>query len=567
MRKTDETGAPGPVAESHAAAGPPGRVFGLAAKLGVCLVVSTAALFGLFGYLNLNLERRHFESMVLLSAERVSDIIHGSARHQMLRNDREGLYAQIRDLGAEAGVSRVRIFNKEGLISFSTDPREVGSMVDKRAEACYACHSQQAPLAKLSRPDRARSFKDPHGQRVLAVIRPIENRPECSNAACHAHPPGRRILGVIDAHLSLQSVDEQIAGHQRQFVGFTVAAILVMSLLSVVFVWVVVHRPIQELTLGTQKVATGDLSHRLEVRSRDELGLLAASFNKMTADLAEAHSELTDWARTLEDRVRRKTQQLERAHTSLVASEKMASLGKLAATVAHEVNNPLFGMLTCARLTLKKLRGAELEPAAKAAMVENVQIIERESRRCGDLMRNLLTFARQSPPHPAPNDLNVLVDRALSLIRHQAELQEIEIEHTPNTGLPPVSCDAGQIQQVLLALLVNACEAMPHGGVLRVATEAETDGRAVRVRVRDTGMGIAPEILPQIFEPFFTTKEIQQRTGLGLAIARSIVERHGGSLAVDSAPGGGAEFVVTLPLEQLAAFPAAAGPRKNEDRK
>ncbi len=538
-----------------------GLRLGLAAKLAICLVTITAVFFFLFSYLNLKLERRQFEQMVLLSADRISDILQSATRHQMLSNDRAALYEQIGDIGREPGIERVRIFNKEGLISFSTDPGEVGQMVNKQAEACYACHAQQAPLVKLSRPDRARVFTGKRGERVMAVIRPIENRPECSSPACHAHPPSVRILGVLDAHLSLVTVDEQLAAHGRRYLWVAGLAMLLTSAFSVLFVWLVIHRPVRELAAGTEKVAAGDLTYRLPAGSKDELGALAESFNKMTADLAAANAELTEWAKTLERRVKRKTTELEQAYNSLLSSEKLASVGKLAATVAHEVNNPLFGMLTYARLTTKLLQQADIDTAERAKMLENLSIIERESRRCGDIMKNLLTFARQSPPQRAPSDLNLLFERAASLVHHQYELQEIELEKRLTPGLPPVLCDQGQIQQALLILLVNAAEAMPNGGTVTVTTAEDADGINVLARVRDTGVGIAAEDLSRIFEPFFTTKEDQHRTGLGLAIARSIIENHGGSIAVTSNPGEGAEFVIALPVALVASTAAGDGTR------
>jgi len=537
----------------------------LAVKLAVYLVVSMAAVFTLFGYLNLRLERQHSEEMVLESADRISDLIQRSTHYQMMRNDREALYQVITTIGNEPGIRRIRIFNEEGRISFSTDPEEVNTLVDKRAEACYACHAQEAPLTRLDRPDRARIFTDAQGRRVLGVIRPIENQPACSNSGCHAHPAGRRILGVIDTDLSLASVDAKLAEHQTSLVGFLGLVVVLISLLSVLFIWAVVHKPVRELIAGTEKVARGDLDYRLPVRSGDELGKLAASFNKMTADLAQAHAELTAWTQTLEDRVEQKTEELQRAMTILIASEKMAALGKLAATVAHEVNNPLSGILTYARLSLKILEKNDLSPAARAEMIEQLGIITRESRRCGEILRNLLTFARQAPPHREPQQLHTLLERALTLVHHQLELQGVELEKRLGEDLPLVACDAGQIQQVVLSLLVNATEAMPHGGQLEVASEFDSQAGVVRVRVRDNGVGIAPEVLPHIFEPFFTTKESQQRTGLGLAVARSIAEQHGGAIAARSTPGEGTEFVLTLPLETPVdlSTPVAEGARGN----
>src|SRR5690348_331179 len=187
---------------------------GIAAKLGLCLVVGTAVIFTAFGYWNLRLQRRGAEELVLQSADRISDLIQRSTRYQMLENDREGLYQTIRDIGHEPGIDRIRIFNKDGRIMFSTDAAEVNRLVDKGAEACYACHAQAAPLAKLDRPDRARTFVNAQGRRVMAIMRPIENEPSCATAACHAHRAGQQILGVIDAQLTLNAVDAQAVRQQ-----------------------------------------------------------------------------------------------------------------------------------------------------------------------------------------------------------------------------------------------------------------------------------------------------------------------------------------------------------------
>jgi two-component system NtrC family sensor kinase len=507
---------------------------GLAAKLAIILVASSAAFLGLFGYVQLREQRRHAEELVLQSAERAADLIQASTQYQMLHNDRDGLYHVINTLGNEPGIRRIRIFNKEGRITFSTESGEVNTAVDKQAEACYGCHSQEQPLAKLDRPDRARTYTDAEGRRILAVIKPVENEPGCSSAGCHN--PSQRVLGVIDANLSLDAVDAQTAEYRKHVGLSTLAAVLLGAILSIVFIWFAVYRPVQELIAGTHRVADGDLGYRLPVRSDDELGDLAASFNKMTQELSAAHTEITEWARTLEARVERKTKELESAH-------KMASIGKLAATVAHEVNNPLFGILTYARLTLRDLE----KNGASAESLEHLRIIERESRRCGEIMRNLLMFSRQAPTNRAPNDLNTIVERAVVLVRHKMELQGVELEQNLAENLPAAHCDAGQVQQVAVVLLVNATEAMPSGGKIWLQTFYDPDSGEAGFRVRDNGPGIPLEAASRIFEPFFTTKEDQQRTGLGLAVAQSICEQHGGSIAVESQPGNGAEFIVRLP--------------------
>ncbi|MBI5083535.1 MAG: HAMP domain-containing protein [Acidobacteria bacterium] len=407
---------------------------------------------------------------------------------------------------------------------------------------------QRRPLTKLTRKDRARIFTAENGQRTLAVIRPIENHTDCSSAACHAHPASRRILGVIDAHLALDAVDAQLAEHRMQVYEFTAAAGILAAIISMTFVWYFVHRPVRALMQGTISLARGDLSHRIEVRSKDELGVLAGSFNDMAEELGQAHGELTRWAHTLEDRVRQKTAELETAHKGMIHNEKMASLGKLAATVAHEVNNPLFGMLTYARLALKDVQRDELDDKARARIVENLKIIERESRRCGDLMKNLLAFARQSPPQRAMVQVNMVVDRSLRLVTHQFELAQTALVADLAQDLPEISCDPAQIQQVIIVLLANAGEALGKGGAITVRTRALPHGAGIAISVQDDGPGIEPALHAQIFEPFFSTKDDQHRTGLGLAVAKGIVERHGGTISLDSAPGKGAEFTVHLPL-------------------
>jgi two-component system NtrC family sensor kinase len=312
-----------------------------------------------------------------------------------------------------------------------------------------------------------------------------------------------------------------------------------VCVVSVTFVWAFVHRPFRPLISGTHRVAKGDLEFRIPITGTDEIGELAAAFNSMTAQLGVARS-------TLEQDVESKTRELRRAGQVLAGSEKYAAIGKLAATVAHEVNNPLFGILTYSRLGLKELDKPGLDDAARRRMREQLAVIERESRRCGEIMKNLLTFARQAPRRCEPARVNELIERSLLLIRHQAELSGITVHTNLDSALPEVRCDAGQIQQVVLVLLANACEAMSKGGVLHVTTSAAAT--QIVIAVRDNGPGIPPEVLPHIFEPFYSTKDDAHRTGLGLAVAQSIVEQHSGSIGARTLDTGGAEFTVLLPV-------------------
>ncbi len=519
----------------------------ISAKLIGSLLVAMVVIFGLLGYLNVRLHRLDLEAATLASAERVSDVINHNATYYMLRNDREGLYHAIRTIADEPGMVKVRILDQQGRISYSTDPAEVSHVLDKSAEACYGCHNQSQPLARLNRPDRFRIYRNGEGHRILGIITPIENQPGCSNAACHAHPADQQVLGVLDTNLSLAKADTQLAVSSARMLYYTAGAMLIVAILSWLFVWRVVAKPIHQLKNGTERLSQGELGYQIEVQSQDEVGDLAHSFNGMSLQLRGANEQIVTWAKTLEDRVDQKTKELNRAHEHVLHVEKMASMGKMAAVVAHEVNNPLSGILTYAKLIRKWVASGQTEHEKRDEAMQCLELIAAESRRCGDLIKNLLSLSRTAPMNVQSVDLHAVINRCLLLVRHQLELGGVELQLSLAKDLPLVHCDPAQIEQVLLALIMNARDAMPRGGNLWIETRLNSDEAEIEIKVRDDGAGIAPEILPRIFEPFLTTKESGRGVGLGLAISRGIVERHNGRIEVESELGRGTTFTITLP--------------------
>jgi two-component system NtrC family sensor kinase len=310
-------------------------------------------------------------------------------------------------------------------------------------------------------------------------------------------------------------------------------------------VYRIVRRPVVKLVEGTQRIAQGDLDTRIDVTSRDELGQLAAAFNGMTADLHVAREEANQWSQQLEQKVVEKTAELGRIQRQVLLMEKMASLGKLAATVAHELNNPLGGILNYAKLVERVLRDEPLDEAGKRDVQHYLTAIQQESRRSGDIVRNLLLFARPSRTRFAPVRMSQIIDRSLLLINHRLAMSSIRCEHLPPTSDDLLTCDPDQIQQVLVALLVNAIEAMEEGGVLRLTVTPQPD--LIELVVSDTGVGIPEDAIGHIFEPFFSTKDKESGVGLGLAVVYGIVRGHGGTIDVTSEPSKGATFTVRLP--------------------
>jgi two-component system NtrC family sensor kinase len=534
----------------------------LIGRLIALLVAAMAAVFAVVGYLNIRLQRQHLEGATLQSAELVGDTIKRSISYYMLQNDREGLYHAFTAMAGEPGVVRIRIFNQYGGITLSTEPSEVNTYVDRRAEACYACHAKEQPLAHVDRPSRFRIFRLASGERVFGIINPIENQPACWNAACHAHPESQKILGVLDTNLSLASVDASLVAGGRRVVAYTLLAIAGIALLTGLFVWRVAGVPMKLLKEGTQRLGRGELGYQLEVRSADEIGQLAESFNGMSRQLREAREEITSWTRTLETRVEEKTRELNRAHEHMLQVEKMASLGKLAATVAHEINNPLAGILTYSKLLKKWLDRNAWGEDQRTEIRNSLDLMESESRRCGEIVRNLLMFSRAAPMRLERLSLNAVIERCANLVQHQTELANSRLQLHLDKELPTMQCDPGQIEQVVLALVMNAIDATRGGGNICLRTRQLPDTAGIEFQVCDDGSGIPPDVLPHIFEPFFTTKEDSHSTGLGLAVSRSIVERHHGRIEVESKVGSGTVFTLTLPT----GAPVPRAPAEPSDR-
>jgi two-component system NtrC family sensor kinase len=323
-------------------------------------------------------------------------------------------------------------------------------------------------------------------------------------------------------------------------VGMAGLCVLVLlGLLS--FVAGRITRPLAVMVDATGRIAQGDLGHRVAVEGRDEIGQLANAFNRMTDELSLAREDLTQWGRTLERRVEERTRELHETQDQLVVSEKLASLGKMAAGVAHEINNPLTSILLNAHLLLEN-------PGRDAQERETLNLIAEETTRCAAIVRGLLDFARQSPSRSTPTDINDVVDRTLLLLEKQASVRNIQIARSSDPSLPEIRVDKNKIQQVFSNLAINACEAMPQGGTLTVASRLSRDGTQVEILFTDTGVGIAKENMSRLFDPFFTTKSFG--TGLGLAVSYGIIRQRGGTILVRSKPGQGATFTVCIPLAE-----------------
>jgi two-component system NtrC family sensor kinase len=324
------------------------------------------------------------------------------------------------------------------------------------------------------------------------------------------------------------------------FLGITLLGVAVVSWVAIIIAGRI-SRPIHAMAEAADRVAEGDYTPQVKVTSQDEIGHLAECFNRMVQELALTTQELRQWAGNLESRVEERTAQLKAMQGQLIQTEKLAAIGKLAAGVAHEINNPLTGILTNSSLMLEDLPPDDPRRG-------DLQIVVSETLRCRKIVKGLLDFARQTKPQKQAVNLNSVVEDVLSLVRNQASFRDIVLTTELDPNLSPIMADKDQMRQVVLNTVLNAAEAMPNGGNIRVGSTLDQKTGHVQVTIQDTGPGIPDEIKSKLFEPFFTTKK--SGTGLGLAIAYGIIERHRGTITIDSTLGCGTTITIRIPAEE-----------------
>lgn len=526
----------------------------LSLRLFFSLIGIMAAILLGYVWINLKTTSNLWINSTKQQALQISELIKRSTRQGMLLNRMEDVDETIAQIAREPGIVGIRIYDKQGQIIISDNPDEVGEEVDLQAEACVLCHVTADTLKSASIHDQTRTYRDEYGTPLLAMINPIGNEPACANNACHAHDPDLTVLGVLDVRLSMAGWIDNLAATRTQVISVSILGVILMAGMSGLFIYRIVRVPVASLVEGAQQVAEGDFNTRFECRGVGDLARLGTALNQMTHKLAVAHDEITDWSAQLEQKVMDKTEEVSRSHRQLLHMEKMASLGKLAASVAHELNNPMAGILNYAKLVERSLNEETCPAEEKAELLRYLKHVQAESTRCGNIVKNLLLFSRQSNMVLGEHHLYPLIERSLMVIRHHLDIAGITVDYTPDETDDRILGDGNQLQQVFVALFVNAAEAMPHGGTLSIKVEGRS--KQVICRITDSGVGMTAQELPYIFEPFFSTKETTNGVGLGLAVVYGILQQHHGQITAESAPGQGATFKLVLPRTPPAPRPA-----------
>jgi two-component system NtrC family sensor kinase len=525
------------------------------AKLSQKLILSLTIIFVVVGtvasIMHVRMQEQQLVNAMILGADQLSGSIASATWHAMLADQRKAAYETMQTIAQKQGISRIRIFNKEGRVMFSTLPGDTGQ-VDKAAEACFVCHATAQSLVKVDVPTRARVYSTPNGSRTLGMITPIYNEPSCSTAECHAHPEAMSVLGVLDVSLDLTAIDDEVAWIQRRVAIFTATLVLLMSAFIAYFFRNFVSTPIKELIDGTRAVSDMKLDTPIAISSTQELGELAASFDIMRIRLKAAMTELNHFTQSLETKVEERTEQLKIAHQRLLQSDRLASLGQLSASVAHEINNPLSGVLNLSMLMQRIMKDDGVPPERVADFRKYLAQVTNETARVGRIVQELLAFSRRAKRQQALVNPNAIIATTLSLIEHKLTLMNVTVVRELDESIPSIVCDSSQLQQVLINLIMNGAEAaqLKSNAAVTVRTALSQQAREMLIEVSDNGDGIPDTVVPHIFEPFYTTKENGKGLGLGLAVVYGIVQAHHGEIEVRTHVGEGTTFVVRLPLHQ-----------------
>ncbi len=498
---------------------------GIGIRLGIMVAVLIILSTGFFAIFSLTSQRRAAIDMFVGSSLDMARSLERILRFSMLENRRDEIGAAIKQIATENDIKSVTLVTHKGEPVYASGPAPAPdkhvTIDDPRCSECHA-HANAKPLQRLPLFADYRLLKAPQ---VAEIYLPIYNAPSCYNAACHVHSSKEDVLGVMQMDVSYAGIDKMVGRSYIRLMTVSIVMALATSLIvfGLIRRWVTI--PVKDLLDGTRRVADGELGNIIPV-GEAELGALARAFNKMQEKLLSSQRQL-------------------------ITAEKLASIGKLAASVAHEINNPLTGILTFAEDLVENAKPDD-------PRLSDYQVIERQAIRCRQIVRQLLDFSRGEKPNLQAVDMNEVLQHTLEFISKQAIFRNIKVTTKLEQNLPAVTADPVQIEQVILDLLVNASEAMLDGGEIFIASASLGKTKEVEVLVRDTGPGIPENNLSRIFEPFFSTKG-GKSMGIGLAVSWNIIHQHGGRLEVDSKAGEGATFRIIMPWSKTSRVAAGVG--------
>lgn len=504
------------------------------------IAVSLFFLFLAYGIIFRSVNEGYMKSVISENGNNIGLLVERALYHSMLENDQTSLQRILDLINTMSGIDNVSMYDSKNNLAYTSISSNSTNHSDPD---CIRCHENLDQMFSVDQRsyriiDRnSECYMNPANGNIrhLMIKAPILNNPSCSNAACHAHNPDEKVLGSLIIKMPLAGLDNALRESTADYFLFAALATVLLIVFLILFTNSKIKKPLNEIILASEAVAQGDKNMRLQITPNQlsDMRMVSYAFNEMLDNLHTANVELKNWSQQLEYKVKKKTEELGQAQNELINIERIASLGKLSLSVAHEINNPLSGILVYAKLIQKQLAKPDLEPEKINNMLKHLKFIESETKRCGDIVKGLLDFSRKDQEGFEPRHLHDILSDTIDLMNHPMKIANIHFISDLSARRDLISCSSNQVKQACMAILVNASEAVRENGEILVRT-FNPDDEYIRLEFTDNGIGIAEEDIPYIFEPFFSTKEKTSGIGLGLSIVHGIVQNHKGKIDVKS---------------------------------
>ncbi len=521
------------------------------------ITLSCIILFVLFGFIFRSVYEQNLNTVIRQNGNNIGSIVEGSLYHSMLENNKSTLQGTLDVINTMSGIDEVNMYDdKDSLVysSFSSDTTTHSN------PDCISCHSNLQSMF----PRKEKSYRiieinsecsmndNDNSHRHLLIRSPILNEKSCWTSECHAHSESDEVLGSLVIKLPLYDLDNAVAKSSSRFYLLATFSTLLLVSVLIFFTRKKIKNPLNDIIRASIAVSNGNKKTRLEIKPNqlDDMRMVSHAFNDMLDNLQSATEELQNWSQQLEYKVQKKSEELGAAQNELIHIERIASLGKLSSSVAHEINNPLSGILVYTKLIHKQLSNPDLNEAKKATILKHLKLIENETKRCGEIVKGLLDFSRKDQEDFESKHLHKILQDTYELMSHPIRIANLGFHIDLAAKSDLVFCSPNQIKQACVALLVNATEAVLENGEITIST-SNPDAETVKIDISDNGIGIPEDDTPHIFQPFFSTKHDTSGIGLGLAIVHGIIKSHNGKIDVKSELGKGTTISITLPIIRI----------------
>jgi two-component system NtrC family sensor kinase len=472
----------------------------------------------------------------------------------MLENDKSALQSTLDIINTMSGIDDVNMYDDKDSLVYTSFSSETTSHSNPN---CLSCHENiKSMFPRKEKTYRIIDIKsecnmnqNDNMHRHLLIRSPILNEKSCFTSSCHAHQESDEVLGSLIIKIPLIDLDNAVKKSSAEFYLLATFSTLLLVSILIFFTRKKIKNPLNDIIKASMAVSSGNKSTRLDIKPNqlDDMRMVSQAFNDMLDNLQSATEELQNWSQQLEYKVQKKSEELGAAQNELIHIERIASLGKLSSSVAHEINNPLSGILIYTKLIYKQLSNPELYASKKDSILKHLKLIENETKRCGDIVKGLLDFSRKDQEDFESKHLHEILQATYDLMTHPIKIANISFLTDFAAKSDLISCSPNQIKQACVAIIVNASEAVLENGEIVISTR-NPDGDTIRIDISDNGIGVPADDIPHIFEPFFSTKHDTNGIGLGLAIVHGIVKSHNGKIEVKSELGKGTTISISLPL-------------------